>query len=487
MIYLAPRQGLFAIIIFISFCIQTLLLVVSTERQIHQERMQSGEHMISQIIDETKLPLLSQDRVSLSVISARYTTDDDVAKLVIRDADGNVLVQTGTAPLQQGDKVEQVISSEGNELGSITLILAETSKGEIIASQWVFLLGSLIIYLLIWLLYGYVARPTKAQLAALSREIQEHYFAQQPTQKLRTRRDDRDGESDSDEPVQTSQNEESIVNTLIKGAGASAQSPLPDSPAPSAQMPKNVHQQLNSYMQSQRQEASVSSQVADNEPDERAKVATEATAHTSKPAPRKAEVADSMDVATIKISFSDKYNLIGKLAPEQYVPYFTLCTQLLNQGISEVLKQPIFHGVILVNQPMFDAQGAEVVLQTKNSHAKVALAAVTLAQLYVMLNEIIVVKHHELQRFAANIKVGVSDDNNQSPMSQMVDKLCRDNEVLTLLPMSGLKQLSQHIQLRNLPKPMTVYERECAFVSGVSETMVQRLVSMRDAVLLSED
>ena len=193
-----------------------------------------------------------------------------------------------------------------------------------------------------------------------------------------------------------------------------------------------------------------------------------------------------MDTVCVHIHYIDQYNLITALAPEKSIPYFTLCTQLLQQGIDEVLAQPLFHGVSLVNKPTFNAQGAKVLLKTNSSHAKLGLAAVVLGKLYVMLNQIIVAKHHELKQFAADVKVGVSDESREKPMIQLISNIGQQDEVMTLLPVEGVKQLSGHVQLRNLPNPMTVYERECAFVDGMNEAMVQRLVTMRDAVLLSD-
>ena len=74
MTYLAPRQGLFAIIILISFFIQTTLLLISTNQHLDELKMQTGDRMLVQLIDEVTLPLLSKDKVSLSVLTGRYTS-----------------------------------------------------------------------------------------------------------------------------------------------------------------------------------------------------------------------------------------------------------------------------------------------------------------------------------------------------------------------------------------------------------------------------
>lgn len=167
MTYLAPRQGLFAIIILINFFIHTTLLLISTNQQLDELKMQTGERMLVQLIDEVKLPILSKDKVSLSVLTGRYTSENTVASLTVKDIDDQVLIQTGQAPLLGKTLSRKVIMGD-TVISKVDVTLRDTGNGEIIASQWIFILGSFITHLLIWLLYGYVARPTREQLAALA-------------------------------------------------------------------------------------------------------------------------------------------------------------------------------------------------------------------------------------------------------------------------------------------------------------------------------
>nr|WP_261871144.1 hypothetical protein [Psychrobacter sp. JCM 18901] len=92
MTYLAPRQGLFAIILLVSFCLQTLLLVISTDQQLSNSRALKGEQMVAQLIDEARLSLENKDRVSLSVIANRYTSEQDVTRILIKDNNDDILV-----------------------------------------------------------------------------------------------------------------------------------------------------------------------------------------------------------------------------------------------------------------------------------------------------------------------------------------------------------------------------------------------------------
>ena len=136
MTYLAPRQGLFAIIILISFFIHTTLLLISTNQQLDELKMQTGERMLVQLIDEVKLPILSKDKVSLSVLTGRYTSENTVASLTVKDIDDQVLIQTGQAQLLEGKTLSRKVIMGDTVIGKVDMTLRDTGNGEIIASQW---------------------------------------------------------------------------------------------------------------------------------------------------------------------------------------------------------------------------------------------------------------------------------------------------------------------------------------------------------------
>lgn len=509
MTYLAPRQGLFAIIILISFCLQTLLLVLSTEQQLEKSRVQKGEQMVSQLINEASLALQNRDRVSLSVIAGRYTSEQDVAKLVIKDANEELLVPLGNAPLQQGKTIRQIATKGDAVIGSVALTLKASSKGEIIASLWPFVIGSLLLHLFLWLLYGYVARPTKAQINALSHDIHEYYrsqykpwLAQSRTQTLEEQALaemgypaeawDADAELTT-EPAPAKRwslfgrrsDTDEQHSDIESHSQAESSSGVTDEEKPT------IQQELSDYLHSQQQEYQAAtdsdansnqaeaSTIQKDENSSGAEMAATAREQAALAANRPVEIVD------VRIIYDDKYHLLDKLAPETAEPYFTLCTQLLNQAITELLKQPLLHGISLINEPRFDHSGALVVLKADNSHSKVALAGAMLGKLYIMLNQIIYDKHRELSRFALPVKIGVSDDKQARPLAQLLQSIGRRNEMLMLFPKSGFKQVGNHMQVRSLQNPTTVYERESAFFDGTNEAMMQRLIDVRNAVLLT--
>ena len=481
MTYLAPRQGLFAIIILISFFIQTTLLLISTNQQLDELKTQTGERMLVQLIDEVKLPLLSKDKVSLSVLTGRYTSENTVASLTVKDIDDQVLIQTGQAQLLEGKTISRQVIMGDTVIGKVDMTLRDTGNGEIIASQWIFILGSFITHLLIWLLYGYVARPTREQLAALSRDVQDYLITQNQGQgrgRLGMQRQDSEvteGSHPSDGlSIQKALGD--YIKTQQEGGDD------PDSQAEhSAQLAGDNADQSQRDILSKIDDNAAGKTEADSADDPKSE--DKATATETKPQSLMAN--RPIEVATVKIRFYDPNSLLGALAFEKSEPYFALCTQLLQRTIDEMLKQPILFGIKLNNKPVFDENGATVEFLATTSHSKAGLAAIMWAKAYVMLNEVTYMKHRELQRFALQVVAGVSDQATSEKIEQLLVHNAKAGDILALLPVEGLKQLRGYIQLNSLKNPTTVYERDCASLEGVSDSMMQRLIDVRDAVLLS--
>ncbi|KRG33056.1 hypothetical protein [Psychrobacter sp. P11G3] len=475
MTYLAPRQGLFAIILLVSFCLQTLLLVISTDQQLSNSRALKGEQMVAQLIDEARLSLENKDRVSLSVIANRYTSEQDVTRILIKDNNDDILVPVGNAPMQQGDTIRQIATNGDAVIGSVALTLKDVSKGEIIAMQWPFVIGTMLLHLLLWLIYGYLARPTKEQINALSRDIQELYRDQY--RPVDQRGYDRELERQSAPNLADSQvatdNTANATDDEVTNARKF-----------------NVHNEVNEYLRTQQNQETGSDtdnlagagEGSESEIADTGGVASQAASHTSK-----LSATRSVDSVKVQVVFHDEFNMLERLAPAQRLPYLALCTQLLNQAVTELLRQPLLLGVSAMNEAHFEDNGASVVLKADNSHAKVALAGVMLAKLYLMLNKIIHDKHIELSRFALPAKAGVSDDAQSEPMTHLLQSIGKKEQLLILLPNAGLKQISNHVQVHNIMRPTTVYERECAIFDGANDSLIQRLADVRNAVLMIED
>ncbi|MBP2280001.1 hypothetical protein H4W00_000814 [Psychrobacter sp. PL19] len=491
MMYLAPRQGLFAIIVLVSFCLQTLLLVISTDQQLTKSRAQKGEQMVAQLIDEARLSLENKDRVSLSVIANRYTIEQDVARILIKDNNNDVLVPVGNAPMQQGATIRQIATKGDAVIGSVSLTLKDISKGEIIAMQWPFVIGSLFLHLLLWLLYGYIARPTKEQINALSHDIQDLHREHSRQEGQRTQDRQSAGTSMMD-------NEHSRVDDGRNQAGS--QTTANDNNKATVST-TTIHSELNAYLKEQQThggltDSNIVDSVTNTVDDDTNRTAasgekdqipgTDSVAYGFRSNPSKLSATRAFDSVNVHIVFHDEYNMLERLAPEMRMPYLALCTQLLNQALVELLKQPLLLGVSAINEPHFNEKGAYAELKADNSHAKVALAGVMLGKLYLMLNKIIHDKHIELSRFALPVKAGVSDSAQADAMTQLLESVGKKEQMLILLPNSGLKQIGNHVQVQSLKRPTTVYERECAVFDGGNDAMIQRLADVRNAVLMTE-
>ena len=442
--------------------------------------------MVAQLIDEARLSLENKDRVSLSVIANRYTSEQDVTRILIKDSKDEILVPVGNAPMQQGDTIRQIATKGDAVIGSVALTLKDVSKGEIIAMQWPFVIGTMLLHLLLWVIYGYLARPTKEQINALSREIQnlhrEQYMQMDP------RNYDRDFErrSSDREGTGTERSDETVMGSETATVKK-----------------RDIHNEVNQYLRKQQSQGNASETVdmtaskmgetteagAEHQASDEAQSNAGSTSQTSSKlaGASRLSATRSFDSVRVQLVFHDEFNMLERLAPSQRLPYLALCTQLLNQAITELLKQPLLLGVSLVNEPRFEDKGASVLLKADNSHAKVALAGVMLGKLYLMLNKIIHDKHIELSRFALPAKAGVSDDAQSEAMTQLLHSVGRKEQMLILLPNAGIKQINHHVQVHSIMRPTTVYERECAIFDGGNDAMIQRLADVRNAVLMIEN
>jgi hypothetical protein len=155
----APRQGLYAAIVAISFALHTALIVEGSVHQLASTRDAQGELLIRQLAADATLDVARQDTVSLALLANRYSERADIVSLRILAADGHILANGGSAPSRSGQLFQQILLQDRTQSGQVELTLAEASLGEIIRLQWLPLLLSFFIHVLLWLFYRVVARP----------------------------------------------------------------------------------------------------------------------------------------------------------------------------------------------------------------------------------------------------------------------------------------------------------------------------------------
>ena len=169
----APRQGLFASLLIISFAVHVTLMIHATNQQLSNTRAIQGELMTRQLADDSLAMLAPVDTVSLALMANRYSSRPDVSALKIMAADNRVLATSGSAPTRSGEIFNKKIMLDQQPIGRVELTLIKPSIGELIRMQWPPILLSLLVHALLWLLYRVVARPTRREyLQSLAREQQ---------------------------------------------------------------------------------------------------------------------------------------------------------------------------------------------------------------------------------------------------------------------------------------------------------------------------
>lgn len=508
MTYTAPRQGLFAIIILISFILHSVLMVFSLEQQLNANREHKAKQLISELAETTGVALYQDDRVSLSVIADHLGNDIDVTRLTLLDNAGNILVQTGNAPLQAGTTHHKPVLLQNNKVGDVELTIKRTSKGEMVKTLWPFELGALIVHLLIWLLYGHIARPTKGQLQRLSRDIHDYYVLHydmanndmannQQHGGVHFSYDDRHDRHD-DTP-----------NTDNNTASLS----VDESSQPATSQPDHGHvyddvsSQVSRFLKRGQFKPNTQKDTDQNSPPTDNPVANKAqpsswqdsTKHQTHQqnlvnpngAKQTRHIPTNTDTPiVVAFMFADEHRLLSKLSPQIAQPYLTLCNDLLQTASLELLRQPSFQGVQLQSLEHFAINHpARITLNVKqgfdNANSKLAQASVMLAMLCMMLNKIIFDRHRELKRFALPINTTIAHTEQSDGIVHLLKGRFQEHQTYVLLPTQELTQIQQRIQLTQLNNPKSVYERECRRIIGADDDTINRLTSLRNDIMLT--
>ncbi|MCU4395747.1 hypothetical protein [Acinetobacter junii] len=181
----APRQGLFASLLIVSFALHTFLLVIATTHQLNENRASQGQLMTSQLVADTLSEMEPANTVSLALVANRYATNPSVASIRILDANKQVLATSGMAKTRQGEVFVRDALQNEKKVGTVEITLIQPSIGEILRTQWLAILLSLLIHGLIWLGYRAIARPTRTEyLVLINQENHLKHEIQRLTQAL---------------------------------------------------------------------------------------------------------------------------------------------------------------------------------------------------------------------------------------------------------------------------------------------------------------
>lgn len=451
---LAPRQGSFAVILLVSFCLHIVILMFSTEKQQYDYRTDKGEKIVQQLGKEAMVALANQDRISLSVLANRYQVDSDVAKLVISDPKHQTLVQTGLSQTEVGQVIEQPIVQDNQALGFATVTMKAISKGEIMSNQWLFILGSAIVHLFLWFLYGYMARPTAKQLAQIGEKVQQRMAIAR-------------GSLPTTEQTPNHSSNQTMENRLATALDSQ------QADDDSLMLKKSIQDFLHATQSVETATPTLASSEDDS--------ITQATPQSN----------GNTQFIELQIRFFDEFGLFGRVAPEIAKPYLQLCAELLSRacdslfGSSNALINRYVRDVQVQNTLKFTEQGAVVRLTGKPE--QLPLASVLLAKLVVILNQVVYEKHRELARFALPMTIGISLDSQFEETERLMNSHAKQDGLMLLLPKSLLKTLNGQVQLKNLPNPTSVSEREVVNYTGLAETLMAELIHKRDSILTEKD
>lgn len=170
----APRQGLFASLLTISFALHAFLLVIATTHQLNENRASQGQLMTSQLVADSLSELKPANTVSLALVANRYATNPSVASIRILDNQQQVLATSGMEKTRQGEVFVRDALKNEEKVGTVEITLIRPSIGEILRTQWLAIVAALLIHFLIWFAYRMIARPTRSEY--LARINQENYL-----------------------------------------------------------------------------------------------------------------------------------------------------------------------------------------------------------------------------------------------------------------------------------------------------------------------
>lgn len=355
--------------------------------------------------------------------------------------------------------IDKPIIQNNQVLGHATITMKAVSKGEIVSSQWLFVLGSAILHGFLWLIYGYMARPTQEQLAQLGEKVQQHIALARgslaPTNPALTA----DGELQLDD------------HDLYTQAGDSS----------ATAQPAATGKTINDFLNREK-----SKSVNDN--NQAQPTATEATDNLAQE-----NTVDSQKQPEIElqIHFYDQYHLLKRVAPEVAKPYFQLCNQLLMRASNSLFNSSnnvlnrYIKDVYIKDNSHFNANGAVIHLAGKAE--QLPLAAVLLSKLLIILNQVVYEKHRELSRFALPLTIGTSISHQFDDVQKLMANHAKEDGLLLLYPLDLLKTLDGKVQFKNLQHPTTITEREMVWYNGLSETLMTELIAKRDDILTATE
>ncbi len=540
---LFPQQRFFAIIIFISFCLHTALFISGTVKQTAKSRVYKSERILTRLSNEFAFPLVYKDRVSLSVIANSYAREYDINRIVIRDANDEILVESGIDPMLGGENFATNIKVNKTTIGNIEITLKSVSNGEIIKFLWIFIVTSLIIHVGVWFLYLSCSTPTEEDLQQIRDEVYEDFLQQYGMLENQQKQLG----ADTPQPIIKRPRKQAPKKVLMELADyiieykhnkpfISPQEIAPisqditpkitdvlDSSAKVAiSKPKSVPINVDENKVKERESEDVnrSNKIIDATKSRMPTKRFSSKGHSilfpknaTKPKPKQSAVThvdvdkQAKEIVQVKKSilikkrhdrpsvlsgeppftklalefkYVDKYNLLDKVMPAVAMPYFELCSHLLEIAVNQLLADKRLQGVSLVDIPIFTAKGARIELETTaNGQKQLLLASTMLASLYQMINQVVYEARREAKQFAFNMNVGISYIKQESILNEFTEFNEHEN-VIVSLQYTALKSIKDEVIINKNT------EKNYHYVNNMNEDLLLTLIHIRNNILEME-
>lgn len=458
----APRQGLFALVLFISFILQAFFTIYSIRAHQADVRQAQATLLLNQLSQEFAPTVLAKDTVGLSLLAKRYAHQQDINRLTVYAKNGQVLSQVGQAQTRSGEVFTGNITLENEPVGEIKLNLSIPSRGDVIAGQWPLFLASVLLHLGLWLLYRlFASQYVVVDAVARSNMASQRHIGDQVGDA-----------SDTNKPHD-----------------------VPSSPASAAQRDSS---QLGTNQANTAHRTATATGIGSYDLDafiqEHADEAVTASTGTESGTGMTSflrALSDQDDPVILQIQFDDPKSLLMKLSPTVAKPYYALCNKLLDTAIDELSFSGQIVKGIHFEKTAFAEDGVHIVAthtadidSGQDLHkADVAYAATLLAKLYMLLHEVTYTRHREINRFALETKACISRKLNQPAMAQLLEFDASANAMLVLLEADDLLNLQGNIDLYPYPNPTTVLQRKVSLITDISPVLIRPLHVLRDKVL----
>lgn len=423
---IAPRQGLFASLLLISFALHTVFLVMATTHQLNANRNNQGLLMTSQLVNDSVTELTPPNTVSLALLLSRYATNPSVAAIRVLDPQNQVLATAGMAKTRQGEIFVRDVLRNDKKVGRVEVTLIQPSVGEILRTQWPAILAFLILHALLWLLYRQIARPSRSEwLAQKNTEALLRHEIEQLNQAL----------------VLEKQNIDALM-----------------------QQQKTVHDGAAHTLLSK----ALNNSFNKNSP-----------LHAANGNP-------TAQALVLNIQFYDPKQLMQSLSASLSASYCNVCQKFLTLAIMSSCKHYAFAEDHIELLQKIGPQGAQ--LRSDAQHPNAAACLTLIGAVFQALMDTMYHRYRESRRFALQSRFAVSSavQQMQLPAEQAAARLCQllqAKEAAIQLDHASVTALQAHYNFNPMQNPIDALTRQTLLIVEVSAPLQSVIQDMQQQIL----